>query len=65
MFDAHADTPLSRFSIKGKNCFFCSLITMMIPFHVLMIPLLSSVHLGLLNTYGGLFFPYADHTAIF
>ena len=50
-----------RDSFKGKNFLFVVvLLTMMVPFQVMMIPLfLESNYLGLLNTYMGLILPKA------
>jgi multiple sugar transport system permease protein len=68
MFDAMAGYAFARYNFKGKNALFVFiLVTMMIPFQVLMIPLFIQVfNLGLLNTYGGLIFPrMADAFGIF
>jgi multiple sugar transport system permease protein len=68
MFDAMAGYAFARYNFKGKNALFVFiLVTMMIPFQVLMIPLFIQVFkLGLLNTYGGLIFPrMADAFGIF
>src|SRR5208337_1371125 len=58
----------ARYNFKGKKFLFTSiLITMMIPFQVLMIPLFIEVFkLGILNTYAGLILPrMADAFGIF
>src|SRR5699024_2912302 len=49
----------ARLQFKGKNIIFiCVLMTMMVPFQVMMIPLfLESNFMGLLNTYPGLILP--------
>ena len=68
LFDSMAGYAFARFSFKGKKIIFTFvLITMMIPFQVLMIPLFIEVFkLGILNTYSGLILPrMADAFGIF
>jgi multiple sugar transport system permease protein len=68
MFDSMAGYAFARFNFKGKKGIFTFiLITMMIPFQVLMIPLFIEVFkLGILNTYAGLILPrMADAFGIF
>ena len=59
LFDSLAGYAFSRFSFKGKNVLFIMvLLTMMIPFQVIMIPLFLLSHaLGTLNTFAGLIMP--------
>lgn len=59
LFDAMAGYAFARLRFKGKDfIFICVLLTMMVPFQVMMIPLfLESNYLGLLNTYPGLILP--------
>lgn len=61
MFDSMAGYAFARMEFKGKNILFLFiLITMMVPFQVMMIPLfLESNYLGMLNTYPGLILPKA------
>lgn len=68
LFDALAGYAFARFRFKGKNFLFTFiLITMMIPFQVLMIPLyIEEYKMGILNTYAGLIVPrMADAFGIF
>jgi multiple sugar transport system permease protein len=68
LFDSMAGYAFARFNFKGKNFLFTTvLITMMIPFQVVMIPLFIEVFkLGVLNTYAGLILPrMADAFGIF
>ena len=68
LFDSMAGYAFARFNFKGKKILFpFILITMMIPFQVLMIPLFIEVFkLGILNTYAGLILPrMADAFGIF
>ena len=68
LFDSMAGYAFARFNFKGKKSLFTFiLITMMIPFQVLMIPLFIEVFkLGILNTYAGLILPrMADAFGIF
>lgn len=59
LFDSMSGYAFARLRFKGKNVIFiCVLLTMMVPFQVMMIPLfLESSFLGLLNTYPGLILP--------
>lgn len=59
LFDSMSGYAFARLRFKGKNIIFvCVLLTMMVPFQVMMIPLfLESSFLGLLNTYPGLILP--------
>ena len=59
LFDSLAGYAFARFRFKGKNAIFLFVVmTMMIPFQVMMIPLfMESYLLGLLNTYPGLILP--------
>lgn len=61
LFDSMAGYALARIEFKGKKQLFIGiLITMMIPFQVIMIPLFVEVFkLGMLNTYWGLILPRA------
>lgn len=61
IFDSMAGYAFARLNFKGKKFLFAVvLITMMIPFQVIMIPLFVEVFkLGLLNTYLGLILPRA------
>jgi multiple sugar transport system permease protein len=68
LFDSMAGYAFARFNFKGKGYLFTLiLVTMMIPFQVLMIPLFIEVYkLGILNTYAGLIMPrMADAFGIF
>jgi multiple sugar transport system permease protein len=68
LFDSMAGYAFARYSFRGKNILFTFiLITMMIPFQVLMVPLFIEVYkLGILNTYAGLIMPrMADAFGIF
>jgi multiple sugar transport system permease protein len=68
LFDSMAGYAFARINFKGKRMIFTFiLITMMIPFQVLMIPLYIEVFkLGILNTYAGLILPrMADAFGIF
>lgn len=58
-FDAMAGYAFARLRFKGKNVIFILvLLTMMVPYQVIMIPLFLESHfLGLLNTYTGLILP--------
>lgn len=60
-FDSMAAYAFARMRFKGKNILFSIiLLTMMIPFQVVMIPLyLEEFTLGILNTYAGLILPRA------
>jgi len=57
--DAAAAYAFARIKFKGRNILFSViLVTMMIPFQVLMIPLFMEIHFfGLLDTYTGLILP--------
>lgn len=59
LFDSMAGYAFARLKFKGKNFLFIAvLLTMMVPFQVMMIPLFLESHiLGLLNTYPGLILP--------
>ncbi len=59
LFDSMAGYAFARLHFKGKNVLFIAvLLTMMVPFQVVMIPLfLESYFLGILNTYQGLIAP--------
>jgi multiple sugar transport system permease protein len=59
LFDSFAGYAFARMRFKGRHLIFIIvLVTMMIPFQVLMIPLFLEVHfLGLLNTLPGLIMP--------
>ncbi|WP_099469894.1 carbohydrate ABC transporter permease [Konateibacter massiliensis] len=61
VFDSMAGYAFARLEFKGKNAIFMFiLLTMMVPFQVMMIPLfLESNYLGMLNTYQGLILPKA------
>ncbi|HIU75679.1 MAG TPA: carbohydrate ABC transporter permease, partial [Candidatus Pelethocola excrementipullorum] len=61
LFDSMAGYAFARLKFKGKNVIFIFvLLTMMVPFQVMMIPLfLESNALGLLDTYAGLILPKA------
>lgn len=61
LFDSMAGYVFARMEFKGKNVIFIFfLITMMVPFQVMMIPLfLETNALGLLDTYAGLILPKA------
>lgn len=61
LFDSLAGYAFARLKFKGKNLLFVIvLITMMVPFQVMMIPLFLESHfLGILNTYAGLILPKA------
>jgi multiple sugar transport system permease protein len=68
LFDSMAGYAFARFKFKGKNFLFTFiLLTMMIPFQVLMTPLFIEVFkLGILDTYSGLILPrIADAFGIF
>lgn len=68
LFDSAAGYAFARFNFKGKNLIFSFiLVTMMIPFQVLMIPLfIEEYKLSILNTYAGLILPrMADAFGIF
>lgn len=60
-FDSMAGYAFARLKFRGKNLLFMLvLLTMMVPFQVMMIPLfLESNYLGMLNTYQGLILPKA------
>lgn len=60
-FDAMAGYAFARLRFKSKNIIFVTvLLTMMVPFQVMMIPLFLESHfLGFLNTYIGLILPKA------
>lgn len=59
LFDSLAGYAFARLQFKGKNALFIIvLVTMMVPFQVMMIPLFLESHfLGVLNTYAGLILP--------
>lgn len=59
LFDSMAGYAFARLRFKGKNLIFILvLLTMMIPYQVMMIPLFLESHfMGLLNTYAGLILP--------
>lgn len=59
LFDSMSGYAFARLQFKGKNVLFIIvLLSMMVPFQVMMIPLfLESSMLGLLNTYVGLILP--------
>ena len=61
LFDSLTGYAFARLNFKGKDILFMLvLLTMMVPFQVMMIPLfLESNLLGLLDTYGGLILPKA------
>lgn len=61
LFDSAAGYAFARMNFKGKHVLFILvLLTMMIPFQVMMIPLFLQSHfLGLLDTYVGLILPKA------
>ena len=68
LFDSAAGYAFARFNFKGKTIIFSFiLVTMMIPFQVLMIPLfIEEYKLSILNTYAGLILPrMADAFGIF
>ncbi len=60
-FDSMAAYAFARMRFRGRNVLFgIILLTMMIPFQVVMIPLyLEEYHLNILNTYAGLILPRA------
>jgi multiple sugar transport system permease protein len=59
LFDSMAGYAFARMRFRGRHAIFIiTLVTMMIPFQVLMIPLfLESYFLGILNTFPGLIMP--------
>ncbi|TAH65565.1 MAG: carbohydrate ABC transporter permease [Anaerolineaceae bacterium] len=59
LFDSLAGYAFARLNFRGKNFLFVAiLLTMMVPFQVMMIPLFLESHfLGILNTYQGLILP--------
>lgn len=59
LFDSLAGYAFARLNFKGKNyVFIFILLTMMVPFQIMMIPLFLESHfMGLLNTYPGLIMP--------
>lgn len=59
LFDAMSGYAFARLSFKGKDIIFMVvLLTMMVPYQVMMIPLFLESHLlGMLNTYPGLILP--------
>lgn len=59
LFDAMSGYAFARLKFKGKNMIFIIvLLTMMVPYQVMMIPLFLESHfMGLLNTYVGLILP--------
>lgn len=61
LFDSLSGYAFARLEFKGKDkIFILVLLTMMVPFQVMMIPLFLESHfLGLLDTYGGLILPKA------
>lgn len=61
LFDSMAGYAFARLRFKGKKVLFAIvMVTMMVPFQVIMIPLFVEVFkLGLLNTYAGLILPRA------
>lgn len=63
MFDSMAGYAFARLHFKGRNALFTLvLVTQMIPFQVVMVPLYSQLfHMKLLNTYAGLILPRATN----
>lgn len=61
LFDSMAGYAFARLNFKGKNTLFIIiLVTMMVPYQVIMIPLFIEIFkLGLLDTYWGLILPRA------
>jgi multiple sugar transport system permease protein len=61
LFDSMAGYAFARMYFKGKNVIFSIiLLTMMVPFQIVMTPLYIEIHrFGLLNTYAGLILPRA------
>lgn len=61
LFDSMAGYAFARLCFKGKNVIFSIiLLTMMVPFQIIMTPLYIEIHkFGLLNTYAGLILPRA------
>lgn len=61
LFDSMAGYAFARLYFKGKNIIFSIiLLTMMVPFQIVMTPLYIEIHkFGLLNTYAGLILPRA------
>jgi multiple sugar transport system permease protein len=61
LFDSMAGYAFARLYFKGKNVIFSIiLLTMMVPFQIIMTPLYIEIHkFGLLNTYAGLILPRA------
>lgn len=59
LFDSLAGYAFARLKFRGKDfLFIATLLTMMVPFQVMMIPLFLESHfLGILNTYRGLILP--------
>ena len=62
-FDSMAGYAFARLKFKGRNVLFLMvLITLMIPFQVIMIPLFAQLfHMGLINTLAGLLLPRATN----
>lgn len=58
-FSSMVGYSLGVYEFKGRNfLFLCVLLTMMIPFEVMMLPLYELIiNLGLINTYGGIILP--------
>jgi multiple sugar transport system permease protein len=63
LFDSMSGYAFARLHFKGRNILFTLvLITLMIPFQVIMVPLYSELfHLKLLNSYAGLILPRATN----
>lgn len=63
LFDSMAGYAFARLRFRGRNALFTLvLITMMIPFQVIMVPLYSQLfHMKLLNSYMGLILPRATN----
>ncbi len=63
LFDSMSGYAFARLHFRGRNILFTFvLLTLMIPFQVIMVPLYSELfHLKLLNTYAGLILPRATN----
>lgn len=63
LFDSMSGYAFARIHFKGRNILFTLvLVTLMIPFQVIMVPLYSELfHMKLLNTYAGLILPRATN----
>jgi len=63
LFDSMSGYSFARLKFKGKNILFVAVLcTLMIPFHVTMIPLFVEItRMGLLNSYAGLIIPRASN----